>query len=249
MANNTFKNKNYLIFGATGGIGSAVSRNLSKNGSKTILVGRDKDKLNTIAEELDSDTRLIENSDFSQIKKVFDSISENSVEIDGVVNCIGSLHLKPPQKTSEEEWHSVINTNMSSSFAILKYGLELLKENGAGAFVFISSAAALSGFSSHEAIAAAKAGIIGMVKSAASTYSRYNVRVNCVAPSLVKTPMTKHLTESEAIMKKTKNLHPLGRIGEPEDIASAVCWLLSNQQSWVTGQTISVDGGITAVKN
>lgn len=249
MDNKTFKNKNYLIFGATGGIGSAVSKKLAKYGSKLVLVGRDINKLENITREFNCNSYKIENSDFSEIKKVFNTISENSIEIDGVVNCIGSLHLKSPNKTTEEEWTDVININLSSSFAILKYASEIMKTSKESSIVFISSAAALTGFSNHEAISAAKAGIIGMVKSAASTYSRNNIRINCVAPSLVRTPMTKNLTQSEAIMKKTEKFHPLGRIGEPEDIASAVCWLLSSEQSWVTGQVLSVDGGITAVKN
>ena len=101
----------------------------------------------------------------------------------------------------------------------------------------------------HEAIAAAKAGIIGLAQSAAATYARYNIRVNCVAPGLTRTPLTESLTRNEASLKSSVALHPLGRIGQPEEIASAICWFLAPEQSWVTGQVLAVDGGLSSVQS
>ena len=121
-------------------------------------------------------------------------------------------------------------------------------ESEGGSVVLVSSAAALTGLANHEAIAAAKSGIIGLVMSAAATYSRYGIRVNCVAPGLVRTPLTQSLTENEAILKKSEKMHPLGRIGEPGDVASAIAWLLKSEQSWVTGQVLGVDGGLANIK-
>ena len=100
----------------------------------------------------------------------------------------------------------------------------------------------------HEAIAAAKAGVVGLAQSAAATYARYNIRVNCVAPGLTRTPLTATLTTNEASLKASTALHPLGRIGEPHEIASAIAWLLDPEQSWVTGQVIAVDGGLSSVQ-
>ena len=108
--------------------------------------------------------------------------------------------------------------------------------------------AARAGLSNHEAIAAAKAGVIGLTLSAAATYARQHIRINCVAPGLVRSPLTRKLTESEAALKASTNMHPLGRIGEPSDVASALAWLLDPEQSWVTGQVLGVDGGLSSLR-
>jgi len=100
----------------------------------------------------------------------------------------------------------------------------------------------------HEAIAATKAGVAGLALSAAATYARYNIRVNCVAPGLTRTPLTQALTKNEAALKLSAALHPLGRIGEPDEVASAIRWFLSPEQSWVTGQMLAVDGGLSSVQ-
>ncbi|NBO93955.1 MAG: SDR family oxidoreductase, partial [Planctomycetia bacterium] len=114
--------------------------------------------------------------------------------------------------------------------------------------VLCSSAAARIGLPNHEAVAAAKAGIIGLTLSAAATYAPKNVRVNAVAPGLVRTPLTSRITGSEPALKASLSMHPLGRIGEPSDVASAIEWLLSPTQTWVTGQVIGIDGGLADLK-
>jgi NAD(P)-dependent dehydrogenase (short-subunit alcohol dehydrogenase family) len=101
----------------------------------------------------------------------------------------------------------------------------------------------------HEAIAAAKAGVVGLALSAAATYARYNIRVNCVAPGLTRTPLTASLTQNEQTLKASSALHPLGRIGEPDEVASAIRWFLSPEQSWVTGQVLAVDGGLSSLQS
>jgi len=118
---------------------------------------------------------------------------------------------------------------------------------GGGSIVLTSSAAARVGIANHEAIAAAKAGIIGLVLSGSATYAKNNIRLNCVAPGLVRTPMTEHITANEASLKISLALHPLGRLGEPSDIASLMAWLLDPNQGWVTGQVFGVDGGLGTV--
>ena len=111
-----------------------------------------------------------------------------------------------------------------------------------------SSVAARRGFVNHEAIAAAKAGVEGLALAAAASYARFGVRVNCVAPGLTRTDLTRSLTQNEVVAKISAALHPLGRIGEPAEVASAICWLLSEEQSWVTGQVLGIDGGLSHVQ-
>ena len=107
---------------------------------------------------------------------------------------------------------------------------------------------AIRGMINHEAIAAAKAGVVGLAQSAAATYARYNIRVNCVAPGLTRTPLTASLTKNELALKGSTALHPLGRIGEPHQVASAIAWFLEPENDWVTGQVLAVDGGLSTLQ-
>ena len=121
--------------------------------------------------------------------------------------------------------------------------------NAGGSIVLVSSAAARIGLANHEAVAAAKAGVIGLTLSAAATYGPRGIRVNCVAPGLVRTPLTARLTANEASLKASTAMHALGRIGEPQDVAKAIEWLLSPEQSWITGQLLGIDGGLGSVRS
>ncbi|MFY8220997.1 MAG: SDR family oxidoreductase, partial [Pirellulales bacterium] len=123
----------------------------------------------------------------------------------------------------------------------------LMKADG-GSVVLVSSAAARIGLANHEAIAAAKAGLEGLARSAAATYARQRIRFNVVAPGLVRTPLTQGLVASELAEKASLAMHPLGRLGEPGDVARAIAWLLDPAQSWITAQVLGVDGGLADVK-
>jgi NAD(P)-dependent dehydrogenase (short-subunit alcohol dehydrogenase family) len=114
--------------------------------------------------------------------------------------------------------------------------------------VLLGTAASLIGLSNHEAIAAAKAGITGLALSAAATYASRNIRVNVVAPGLTRTPLTARLTQNEASAKASMAMHPLGRLGEPDDVARAIEFFLDPCNSWITGQVLAVDGGLSTLK-
>jgi NAD(P)-dependent dehydrogenase (short-subunit alcohol dehydrogenase family) len=122
-----------------------------------------------------------------------------------------------------------------------------MKTDG-GSVVLVSSAAARIGLANHEAIAAAKAGLIGLTLSAAATYARQRIRFNAVAPGLVRTPLTRGLVSSELAEKASVAMHPLGRLGEPDDVARAIAWLLDPDQGWITGQVLGVDGGLADIR-
>jgi NAD(P)-dependent dehydrogenase (short-subunit alcohol dehydrogenase family) len=166
----------------------------------------------------------------------------------GVVNCVGSILLKPAHLTSEDEYRQTLALNLDSSFFVVKSAARAMMKSG-GSIVLSTSAVARTGLFNHEAIAAAKAGIVGLMQSAAATYAQRGVRVNCVAPGLVETPMSERLTANEAARKASEAMHALGRIGQPEDVAEAIDWLLDpSRSSWVTGQVIGVDGGLGTIR-
>ena len=137
--------------------------------------------------------------------------------------------------------------NVVRGVACVRAAGRLLKADG-GSVVLVSSAAARIGLANHEAIAAAKAGIIGLVRSAAATYSRPQIRFNAVAPGLVKTPLASGITSNDLATKASVGMHPLGRLGEPEDVARAITFLLDPANDWVTGQVLGVDGGLADLK-
>jgi NAD(P)-dependent dehydrogenase (short-subunit alcohol dehydrogenase family) len=246
---NTPGQRSILIFGASGGIGAALARQLATAGCRLTLAARDQDKLSALAEEVQADTCSVDATDSAAVDACVAAVVEKNSRLDGVVNCVGSLLLKPAHATSDDEWAATLNASLTSSFYILRAAAKQMMANGGGSIVLLSSAVAHRGMINHEAIAAAKAGVAGLALSAAATYARYQVRVNCVAPGLTRTPLTAALTRNEASLKASAALHPLGRIGEPDEVASAIRWFLDPQQAWVTGQMLAVDGGLGSVQS
>ncbi|EDY84093.1 oxidoreductase, short chain dehydrogenase/reductase family [Verrucomicrobiia bacterium DG1235] len=195
-------------------------------------------------EELDgAEIAEIDATDWDAYGPFFDAMEERFGRIDGLAVCVGSILLKPAHLTSKRDFETVMSLNLSTCFAAIRGVAKRMMKAG-GSIALCSSAAAQKGFPNHEAIAAAKAGVIGLTLSAAATYASYGIRVNCVAPGLVRTKMARGITENEMALKASESMHALGRIGEPEEVARALAWLLDREQSWVTGQTIGVDGGL-----
>lgn len=238
----------HVILGATGGIGSALCARLAAAGAHLMAAARDEAKLAQLADETGAGVFALDARDPDAVKGLVREAIDRFGRLDGVANCVGSLLLKPAHGTSESEWADTIATNLTSAFATVRAAAPAMRKRG-GSIVLIGSAAARTGFANHEAIAAAKAGVIGLGLSAAATYANTGVRVNMVAPGLVETPMTHDLTSRDAARKASEAMHPLGRIGTPEDVASAIAWLLDPEQAWITGQVLGVDGGLATLRS
>ncbi|MGQ9589354.1 MAG: SDR family NAD(P)-dependent oxidoreductase [Planctomycetota bacterium] len=238
----------FVVLGATGGIGSALARRLASRGALLVLGARNEERLRTLAGETSAESCPLDATRFEEVERCVGLALDRHGRLDGIANCVGSLILKPAHMTSEAEWAATVASNLTSAFATVRAAARPLMAGG-GSIVLVATAAARIGLANHEAIAAAKAGVIGLVLSAAATYASKGVRVNCVAPGLVRTPLTERITASEASLKASIAMHPLGRIGEPDDVAAAIEWLLDPTQKWVTGQVIGVDGGLGSVRS
>ncbi len=237
----------HFVVGATGGIGSALARRLRTSGAELGLAARGEERLAPLAAELGADAFPLDATDVAAVEDAVKRFAEARGRLDGVVCCAGSLLLKPAHRTSPAEWRETLAANLDTAFATVRAGAAAMMRTG-GSIVLCSSAAARTGLANHEAIAAAKAGVIGLTLSAAASYGPRGVRVNAVAPGLVRTPLTEPLLAAPAAARASESMHVLGRLGEPDDVAAAIAWLLDPAQSWVTGQVLGVDGGLGAVR-
>lgn len=232
------------IVGASGGIGSALARRLRRQGSEVFLLGRSAEKLAGLGAELGSPVFQVQAGSSAELEQALTAAGP----VDGIVNCAGSILLKPSHLTSDAEWTQTLETNLTTAWATVRAGAKALYATG-GSIVLCSTAAARTGLANHDAIAAAKAGVIGLTLSAAATYAPRNIRVNCVAPGLVDTPLAVKITSNEAALKMSTAMHALGRVGSPEDVASGMAWLLDPENSWVTGQVLGIDGGLGTLRS
>lgn len=239
--------KRILVFGATGGIGGALSRRLRARGDRLALSARGAERGEALASELDAPFFEADVTAAGEVERVAKEAHEALGGLDGVALCVGSILLKPAHLVRDAEWDGTLALNLTAAFRVVRAaGKQMAKEGGS--VVLFSTTAAQVGLPNHEAIAAAKAGIDGLVRSAAATYASRGLRFNAVAPGLVKTPLAEHLTSRDEARKASIAMHPLGRLGEPEEVAAVAAWLLSEEASWVTGQTIAIDGGISRVR-
>ena len=238
----------YLIVAATSGIGESLARRLAAAGATLTLTGRDAERVGALATELGASHTVLDATDFDAVESCIRDAAGRTGRIDGVVNCAGSLLLKPAHLTSSSDYAATIAANLTTAFAVTRAAARVLGDSGGGSIALVSSAAARTGLANHEAIAAAKAGIIGLTLSAAATYGSRQVRVNCVAPGLVRTPLTSRITGSPTAEAASRAMHALGRLGDASDIASALAWLIDPANSWVTGQVLGVDGGLASLR-
>lgn len=232
-------NPHLILFGASGGIASALRKRLESANWQITAVSRHPDQVSGPG----SRTRVFEADATTEsgVKAAF-AFAESEAGIPtAAVNCLGNVFLKPVHRTSPAEFSEVMKLHVFSSFLILREACGRMKPGGS--IALISSVAVQTGLPNHESIAAAKGAVEGLIRSAAATYAGKGIRVNGVAPGLTETPATAALCQGPA-RQISEKMHPLGRIGQPEDVASALAWLLDPEQSWVSGQILHVDGGL-----
>jgi len=227
--------KKWIVLGGTGGLGQALTQRLLARGDRVIVASRQ-----------DRESRLgeFEQVDVTQPDQI-SALFERHSDLSGAANCVGSLLLKPAHLTKMEEWNSLVQLHLTSSFLMCGAAARAMMSRG-GSMLFVSSVAAKLGLPNHEAIAACKGGIEAMVRSAAASYAPRKIRVNAVAPGLTETPLIANW--SDATKATSAKMHPLGRIGQAQDLAPVMEHLLC-EAPWVTGQVWSVDGGLSSVRS
>jgi 3-oxoacyl-[acyl-carrier protein] reductase len=233
-----------VILAARSTIGQAVADRLLSAGHKLAFLGRDLSGVETMRASFSANCDL---TDFDAVDEAVAEAKEVLGGITGLVNCSGSIVLKPAHLTNRVLFDETIEANLVTAFAAVRASAKHLDKR-CGSSVLVSSAAATLGMPNHELIGAAKAGVEGLIRSAAATYAARALRFNGVAPGLVDTKLSSDLVKKPASLKVSESLHPLGQIGSADDIARAICWLLDPEQAWVTGQIIGVDGGLSRVQ-
>jgi NAD(P)-dependent dehydrogenase (short-subunit alcohol dehydrogenase family) len=250
--------KAVLITGAASGIGRATAIEAQQEGARLLLCDVNDEQGEAVADELrgaggSAVYAHCDVTDEAQVEAVVGRAVEELGGLDGAFNCAGILgSLGNVGDTALEDWKRILDVDLNGVFLCTKHELRKMAENGGGSIVNMASAAGLIGWPAAAGYVAAKHGVVGLTKSAALEYAEQGVRVNSMCPSYVRTPMVdKDLFEDalgndEVLIAAARANHPIGRFAQPEEIASACVWLLSDKASFVTGTAMSVDGGYTA---
>ena len=229
----------YLIFGATGSIGTSLSEQLNKSNKEIHLVGRNEDQLKNLSAKLNCEYSVLD----ILSENLFEFVKEEfgNMDVTGIAYCIGSIDLKPLKNTKKEDFKKCLDLNFFPVIEIIKSLQESLKKNN-GSIVLFSTVAVQKGFTNHAIIASAKAAVEGLTVSLAAEFAP-NIRVNCIAPSLTNSKIAEPMLKNKALADGIAKAHPLKRLGEGKDSASLAKFLITDDSSWVTGQIIAVDGG------
>ena len=240
--------KRVFIGGISGGIGSSIASVLSSSGWTVGGFGRPSTKWEGFVENHpDYELHEADATDPKAVEEAFSAFVQSAGGVDAYIHAIGSVSLKPLHMLTLDDWNDVLSKNLHSAFHAAKAAINVMRKQRNGALVFFSSVAAQAGLSNHEAIAAAKGGVEGLVRSISATYASNGIRANAIAPGLVETPATSALTSNEQALRISERMHPVGRIGQPDEVASLAAWMVSDSGSWMTGQVVSMDGGMGVI--
>ena len=239
--------KTALVTGATGGIGGSIARALHKQGATVAISGTRKEVLDQLASSLGERVHVLPANlaDAADVEKLIPSAEEKMQKLDILVANAGVTKDNLFVQLKDEDWDQVIAINLTATFRLARAATKGMMRRRFGRIIGITSVVGVTGNAGQGNYTAAKAGMIGMFKSLAQEYAKRNVTANCIAPGFIATPMTNKLNEKqrEAILGRV----PAGRLGGPDDIASAAVYLASDEAAYVTGQTLHVNGGMAMI--
>ena len=236
-----------LVTGASRGIGQSISMILAQNGAHVVCVSRNINDVQSVADKIthqkfNASAVSCDISDSNNVTELVKDIIEKHGRIDILINNAGITRDNLLMRMSEDDWNEVVNVNLKAAFTAIKAASRSMIKQRSGRIINISSVVGLIGNAGQVNYAASKAGLIGMTKSVAREFASRGITANCIAPGYVETQMTNKLTDE--VKSSLNEQIPLGRIGNVEDIAYAVAFLASDEASYITGQTLAVDGGI-----
>ena len=238
-----FKNKNVLITGASGGIGGELVKKFVSLKANVLGSGTKIEKLDQIKKKYPNiKVKKFDISEHSGIENFIDNISLELGGLDILINNAGTNSDNLSLRMKDEEWKKVINVNLTSTFLLSKYAIKKMLKNKFGRVVNITSVVGHTGNLGQSNYAASKAGIIGMSKSLAIEYAKKNITINCVSPGFIVSDMTMNIAEKVKVYLTSRI--PMGKLGTGEDVSNCVAFLSSEQASYVTGETIHVNGGM-----
>jgi NAD(P)-dependent dehydrogenase (short-subunit alcohol dehydrogenase family) len=249
----SFTGKVALVTGGTQGIGRACALAFAREGAKVVVTGRGADagqETVRLIKDAGGDANFVR-ADVSReadVKHMIESTLKSYGRLDFACNNAGiEQDIQPLQDQTEETFDRIMNTNVKGVWLSMKHEIPAMLLTAGGAIVNLTSVAGVIGMSGLDVYVASKHAVIGLTKTAALAFGKSNIRVNAVGPAAIQTPMFDRFTHGDAKMLSAfANLHPIGRIGQPEEVAEAVVWLCSDKASFVTGHTLMVDGGFTA---
>ena len=238
-----FKNKKILVTGATGGIGKALVQKFVSLEGNVLATGTKTEKLDALKKEFPNINILkFDFSDHSKIEEFIENVASQLVGLDILVNNAGINMDNLSLRMKDDEWKKVIDLNLGSTFFLCKYGIKKMLKNKYGRIVNITSIVGHTGNLGQSNYAASKAAIVGMSKSLAIEYAKKNITINCVSPGFIQSKMTDGIVES--IKAVLTSRIPMAKLGKGEDVANTVAFLSSDAASYITGQTIHVNGGM-----
>ena len=238
-----FKDKKILITGATGGIGKALVKKFVSLEGNVLATGTKTEKLNALKEEFPNINILkFDISDHSKIEEFIENTSSQLAGLDVLINNAGINMDNLSLRMKDEEWKKVIDVNLGATFFLCKYAIKKMLKNKYGRIVNITSIVAHTGNLGQANYAASKAAIIGMSKSLAIEYAKKNITINCVSPGFIQSNMTDKIVES--IKAVLTSRIPMSKLGTGEDVSNTVAFLSSDAASYITGQTLHVNGGM-----
>ena len=239
----SFKNKNILITGASGGIGNALVKKFVSLGGNVLGAGTKTEKLDLIKKQYPNiKVKKFDIGNHSEIEEFIDSVSLELGRLDVLINNAGINMDNLSLRMKDEEWKKVIDINLTSTFLLSKHAIKKMLKNKFGRIVNITSVVGHTGNSGQSNYSASKAGIIGMSKSLANEYAKKNITVNCVSPGFIVSDMTMNIADKVKLCLTSRI--PMGKLGTGEDVSNCVAFLSSEQASYVTGETIHVNGGM-----
>jgi NAD(P)-dependent dehydrogenase (short-subunit alcohol dehydrogenase family) len=240
----SLENKTILVTGASSGIGRTIAVECSKLGARVILAGRNKTRLESTFKDLEGNGHIQIESDLTNSDELL-ALIEQIPEIDGLVNNAGVSRRLLVKDISLEALDGIMNTNFTSPVLFTKHLLKAKKIKNSASIVFMSSLGANRATFGHAMYSASKGAIISFARVMALELASKNIRVNCILPGMVWTPLIEHSSISVDQYREDEKRYPLGRYGKPEDVALLALYLLSDASGWMTGSAITIDGGVS----